>query len=73
MPALAKKMSSPPCSLRNLVDDVAHLFVAARVHEEVRAFADVGTNDGGAFVSEQLDGRLADARRRAGHDRDLAR
>ena len=57
---------------RHPVDEVAHRLLAPRVGAHIGALADVGANHDRAFAAEQLDGRLADPRCRAGNDRDLA-
>ena len=71
MPALAKKMSSPPCVFGDVVHQALDVRFAARVRANVGSVADVGADDGRALGPEQLDRRLADARRGAGDDRDL--
>jgi len=59
--------------VRDPLDERAHVVLAARVHLHVCPVTQVGADHGRAFASEQLDARLADARRRTGDDRDLAR
>jgi len=57
---------------RDVLDQRAHVALAAGVRSHIRAFADIGADHGRALAAEQLDGRLADPGRRAGDDRDLA-
>ena len=71
MPALAKKMSSPPWSRDRLLDQRLDLLLVARVAIDVGALQIRADHDR-ALVAEALDGRLADAGPGAGDDGDLA-
>ena len=73
MPALAKKMSSPPCSPTASLDQADDVLLAPGIGRD-HAFGRVHVrrDHGRALGREQGRGRLADPRRRAGDDRDLA-
>ena len=73
MPALAKKMSSPPCS--RFATSIRPITSSSRPASAAmmpsRGF-DVGGDHRRALGAEKRGARLADPRRRAGDDRDLA-
>ena len=57
---------------RDLLGQPFNILLVARVRPYVRTLADIGADHRRTLAAEELDGRLADPRRRAGDDRDLA-